>query len=110
MKRKFDIYYIGLFLLCFRSWFYFSNFLNINNALDNLIVLFIGLIFLFRIIINRYQKKELIIVIFLGIITFLSSYLSNEKAIFINIMAVLAAKNIDINKILKFILKFMLFF
>lgn len=103
-SKKFDIlFFFGILMISLREIFNASQIINVsNNVLD--IMLLVGYIFLIlKIILSNEKVKRLLIytfIILIGIVVFI---VSKQPSIISLFLIVIAAKNIEIKKIIKFL-------
>lgn len=97
-------YYIGLILLCILNWEFFSKILEFPDIIKNVLTAVILACFLYTILKSNYSTRNLIKVIIVLLLSLVSSFFSKEYFIFLTTFAVISAKNVNKNTILKIIL------
>lgn len=110
MKKNELIYYIALLLLIFISLADISRIINIDGVFRNIVYLISMILFLIKIFLSKYNKKEIIFIIFLGAISLFISYKLSDFLFLMNFLAVAAISGVDIKKVIKIDLVLKIFF
>lgn len=95
------LFYISYFLLIAQSM---TRWVNNIELFSSFCTIIIPILLLFSILaqVNKYTKNNVLLFIFLIIISFLSFYVSGDIAILYIVLFIMASKNLEFKKIVKF--------
>lgn len=104
INRKDFVYYIGIILLSLLNWEYYSKLLEFPNIIKSFFTIISLVCFSYVILENKYSPRKLIRIFMIVFLFLLSSILSREYFLLLSALAVISAKNIEKNKIIKILL------
>lgn len=105
MKKVDNLYYLGIILLTIKMWFFITNLFEVSSLIENLFMISITILFGLKIFFTKSSYKEFCIITIVGIFIFITSRRIMNIDIFLSVLSILAAKDIDIKKAIKYTLK-----
>ena len=103
--KKINLYNFMFYLLYFFIIFYYMcgriNGVSIIRNIINIIIPF-GLIFIIIIQSKKYSKKSLLICLSIIMVVFFSYLISHNKDLLITTLFIIASKNIEVDKLIKY--------
>lgn len=101
MKKRDLSYYFGMTLLIFISICDISKIINIDGSLRDMLYLVSMLAFIFKILNTKYNKKNIIPIILIGVYCLYMSYILDEYTYLMNFFAGVGIVEVDIKRIIK---------
>lgn len=105
MKKVDNLYYLGIILLIIKMWFFITNLFEASALIENIFTIAITLLFGLKIFFTKSSYKEFFIIALIGVFIFVTSQRIMNIDIFLSVLSILAAKNININKTIQYILR-----
>lgn len=96
---KDSFFFVGLVLLTITSFFSPNYISGIKKYIGFLIIL----MFVIKIFMSEYTKREILVSVLLGIVLLISTYFSDREALMLSFFALLASKDITLKSIFKVI-------
>lgn len=95
-----NILFIIAYILFQISWIFEE--VEIIGQIKSYITRAVVILLFFSILLKKYTKKELIVSFFVLVLTFIITYVSKSTVLLVNVMFILAFKNIDFKEFVKF--------
>lgn len=105
-KYKNIIFYIAFFLLLFKICYSTSDIFTVPDIMSKIFTVMIVLLFTIKIFAEKYNNKEKIMIIAIGIITMYTSYITKDYNVFLTFLLMTSLKSINLRDILKKIIIF----
>ena len=104
MKKANNIYYLGIILLTIKMWFFITHLFETNNLIDTIFTISITILFGLKIFFTRSSYKEFACIAIVGVFIYITSRHIMNIDLFLSVLSILAAKDVNLNKVIKCVL------
>lgn len=98
-------YYLPILLLALKTWLFISTIISTTTFFNITLTIIISFLFMIKIFLTKTNFKEMIVILFISLFVLVSSYKVDNYDLFLNFLAIVASKNVDIKKTIKLLLK-----
>ncbi len=102
MKKVNNIYYLGIILLTVKMWFFITHLFEVSSFVENIFTLSITILFGLKIFFTRSSYKEFAIISIVGIFIYITSQRIMNIDLFLSVLSILAAKDVNLKKVIKY--------
>ncbi len=92
-----SMYYFTLMLLCVKAVFARSAIFPLSGWLDNVMTLFICVLFFFKILTQHYNGRQIITITFLAAVSIVSCFRTGDFTLLLSCLTILSAQEVDLH-------------